>query len=134
MVKGRRQQVKQIKERNRKVIIFFKKTVFFTKKNSAVRKKIEEIIIFYEELGDQKIKKYFIGSSSRSHYMPTVSVDEFLKLINDHLEQELLNDILLKILVCWQIKQQTWQTELSFQCIFAIYTQSTIRLKRFTWD
>ena len=26
--------------------------------------------------------------------MPTVSVDEFLKLINDHLEQELLNDIM----------------------------------------
>ena len=95
MVKGRRQQVKQIKEHNRKVIIFLKKTVFFLrKKNSAVRKKFEEIIIFYQELGDQKIKKYFIGSSSRSHYMPTVSVDEFLKLINDHLEQELLNDIM----------------------------------------
>ena len=67
---------------------------FYEKKNSAVRKKFEEIIIFYQELGDQKIKKYFIGSSSRSHYMPTVSVDEFLKLINDHLEQELLNDIM----------------------------------------
>ena len=33
-------------------------------------------------------------SSPRSHYMSTVTVDEFLKLVNDHLYQELLNDII----------------------------------------
>ena len=41
MVKGRRQQVKQIKEHNRKVIIFLKKTVcFFTKKKLGSSQKI----------------------------------------------------------------------------------------------
>ena len=42
-------------------------------------------------MGDQKIKKHLNESSSRSHDMSTVTV---LKLINDHLEQELLNDII----------------------------------------
>ena len=67
---------------------------FFTKKNWAVRENFQEIINFYQELGDHEIKKHLNESSSRSHYMSTLTVDEFWKFINDHLEQELLNDII----------------------------------------
>ena len=60
MVKGRRQQVKQNKERSCSVIKnFFKAVYFFTKKNWAVCENFQEIINFYQELGDQEIKKTF---------------------------------------------------------------------------
>ena len=92
MVKGGRQQVKQNKECNCSVIKnVFKTVYFFTKKNC---KNFQEMIIFYQELGDQEIKKYLNESSSRSHYMPTVTIDQFVKLINDHSEKELLSDII----------------------------------------
>ena len=45
-------------------------------------------------MGDQEIKKHLNESSSRLHYISTVTVDEFLKFINNHLEQKLLNDII----------------------------------------
>ena len=72
----------------------FKTVYFFMKKNWAVCKNFQEMIIFYQELADQEIKKYLNESSSRSHYMPTVTVDQFVKLINDHSEKELLSDII----------------------------------------
>ena len=54
MVKGRRQQVKQNKERS--VIKKIKTVFFFTIKNWAVREIFQEIIDFYQELRDQEIK------------------------------------------------------------------------------
>ena len=77
MVKGGRQQVKQNKDCNRSVISFFFKTVNFSHTKTAVCKNFQEIINFYQELGDQEIKKHLNESSSRSHYMSTVTVDEF---------------------------------------------------------
>ena len=91
MVKRRRQQVKQSKERSCSVIKKFFKVNFFMKKNWAVHENFK----FYQELGDQEIKKHLNKSSLGSHYMSTViTVDEFLKLIKDYLEQELLSGII----------------------------------------
>ena len=54
--------------------------------------------------------------------MSTVTVGEFLKLIKDHLEQELLNDIISAGNFSLVADETTdmGQTELSFQCIFAM--------------
>ena len=68
------------------------------------------------------MKKHLNESSSRSHYMSFVTVDKFLKLINKHLEQELLNDIISAGNFSLLADETTdmGQTELSFQCIFAM--------------
>ena len=42
----------------------FKTVYFFTKKTGQFLKNFQEIINFYQELGDQKIKKHLNESSS----------------------------------------------------------------------
>ena len=97
---------------------FFFKTVNFSHTKTAVCKNFQEIINFYQELGDQQIKKDLNESSSRSHYMSTVTVDEFWKLIIDHLEQELLNDITSAGNVSFLADETTDMTD---SCPFGVY-------------
>ena len=67
--------------------------------------------------------------------MSTVTVDEFLKLINNHLEQELLNDIISTGNFSLLADETTDMTDRATLSVSIRYVdQSTIRLKRFTWD
>ena len=83
-------QALKIKQQNRTVIKKFLKTVysvyFVASKKWAVRENFSDIIHFLKELGDENIFYHLQQASARASYISTTSTDEFLKCLNDHLE------------------------------------------------
>ena len=69
-------QALKIKQQNRTI----------ARKKWAVRENFSDIIHFLKELGDENIFYHLQQASARASYISATSTDEFLKCLNDHLE------------------------------------------------
>ena len=53
----------------------------------------EDVIKYLNDLGDEDIGHHLRNAPKNATYMPSVAVEEFLKLIGDHLTSVLLQDL-----------------------------------------
>ena len=72
---------------------FIKTTYFLTKKKWAVKFNFKNVIDFLDHVGDPDIKYHLRNAPRNSTYTSTFAVEEFLKLIGDHLASILLRDL-----------------------------------------
>ena len=72
---------------------FIKTTYFLTKKKWAVKFNFKNVIDFLDHVGDPDIKYHLRNAPRNSTYTSTFAVEEFLKLIGDHLASILLHDL-----------------------------------------
>ena len=53
------------------------------------------MISFIRDLGDNDLKQHFIESGKNATYVSHFTVDEFIKIISNHIEQKTLRDLLV---------------------------------------
>ena len=95
LIDGERQQSRNVKKRNRRVIKkFLKATYFLARKKWAVRENFRDVIDFLRDLGDQDIDEHLRECSSRATYTSVKSADEFLECLSKHLEDEFINRLI----------------------------------------
>ena len=91
MVAGAETQSNASRDRNRRLIgKFIKTTYFLTKKKWAVKLNFKDVINFLDDIGEPDIKYHLRNAPQNSMYTSTFAVEEFLKLIGDHLASILL--------------------------------------------
>ena len=94
MVTGTETQRNASRDRNRWLIGKFIKTPYFlTRKKWAVKFNINDVIDFLDDIGDPEIKYHVRNVPQNLMYTSTFAVEEFLKLIGDHLASILLRDL-----------------------------------------
>ena len=77
------------RERNRRVIKKLLKTVYFlARKKWAVKQNFEDVITFIRDFGDEDLKKHFTESGKNATYVSNFTVDEFITIISDHIEEK----------------------------------------------
>lgn len=82
------------RERNRRLIRkFFITTYFLTRKKWAVKFNFEDVIKYLSDIGDLDIQYHIKNAPKNATYISTSAVEEYLKLIGDHLNSILLEDI-----------------------------------------
>ena len=95
MIEGERQQSRNVRKRNCRIIKkFLKATYFLAWKKWAVRKNFSDVVDFLRDLGDQDINQHLRECSNHANYKSEASVDEFLKCLSKHLEDEYLNQLI----------------------------------------
>ena len=72
---------------------FIKTTYFLTRKKWAVKFKFKDVIDFLDDIGDPDIKYHLRNAPQNSTYTSTFAVEEFLKLMGDHLASIMLRDL-----------------------------------------
>ena len=91
MIERERQQYRNVKKRNRRVIKkFLKATYFLTQKKWAVRENVSDVVDLLRDLGDQDINQHLRERGNHATYKLEALVDEFLKCLSKHLEDEFL--------------------------------------------
>ena len=82
--------------RNRRVIAKLFKTVYFmARKKWAIKNNFEDLIMFIKDMGDQDLVYHFNQAAKNATYISHFTIDEFLKIISDYLEQKLMIDLSL---------------------------------------
>ena len=79
------------RDRNRRIIGKFLKTTYFLAKKKWAIFNFEDVIKYFNDLGDEDIGHHLRNAPKNA--MSSVAVEEFLKLIGDHLTSVLLQDI-----------------------------------------
>ena len=72
---------------------FIKTTYFLTRKKWVVKFNFKDVIDFLDDIGDPDIKYHLRNVPQNLKYTSAFSVEEFLKLIADHLASILLRDL-----------------------------------------
>ena len=94
IVAGAETQSNASRERNRRLIgKFIKTTYFLTRKKWAVKLNFKDVIDFLDDIVEPGIKYHLRNAPQNSTYTSTFAVEEFLKLIGDHLASILLRDL-----------------------------------------
>ena len=94
MVAGAETQSNASRDRNRRLIgKFIKATYFLTRKKWAVKLNFKDVIDFLDDIGKPDIKYHLRNAPQNSTYTSTFAVEEFLKLIGDHLASILLRGL-----------------------------------------
>ena len=94
IVAGAETQSNASRDRNHRLIgKFIKTTYFLTREKWAVRLNFKDVINFLDYIGDPDIKYQLRNVPQNSTYMSTFAVEEFLKLIGDHLASILLHEL-----------------------------------------
>ena len=82
-------------QRNRRVISKLIKTVYFmSKKQWPVKNNFYDLIEHIKNLGDVDLIKHFQTMDKNATYVSKFTVDEFVKICSDFIEEKFLTDIL----------------------------------------
>ena len=88
---GAKSQGTAQKERNRRNLL--KLLIFLQKKKWAVKFNFEDVINYLSDIGNPDIQYHLKNAPKNATYLSTFAVEEFLKLIGDHLTSILLQDL-----------------------------------------
>ena len=95
LTKGMENKTERDRKRNRNMIKNFLKTVYFlAKKKWAVKNNFEDMIKFLSDIGIEEIKLHLENAPQNATYTSTTSAEQFLKIIGDYLNEQLVTDIL----------------------------------------
>ena len=93
--KGMENKTAKDRKRNRNLIKKFLKTIYFlARKKWAVKNNFEDILKFIADIGDEDIYHHLKNAPGNMTYTSTTSVEQFLKVIGDYLEEKLITDLL----------------------------------------